>query len=195
MKTHPGIGALLIQEHPLGALALTAVHQHHERVDGLGYPERLQGGQISIYARIVAIADAFDALTSTRPYRRGVAAEPAAEVLKAEHGTQFDALLLDSFLRMVQAETLRGIVGTSDQGIPLVACPNCGPVIAVARQTRDGDMAYCRVCGTKHRLHRKGDTFEVEPTEEKATADDLRPRPEWAAIHAIIAQAPASVEI
>jgi HD-GYP domain-containing protein (c-di-GMP phosphodiesterase class II) len=70
VKTHPGIGATLIQEHPLGELALAAVHQHHERIDGRGYPDQLQGDQISIFARIVAIADAFDALTSTRPYRK-----------------------------------------------------------------------------------------------------------------------------
>ena len=62
VKTHPGIGATLIQEHPLGELALPAVHQHHEWINGAGYPERLQGDQISLFARIVSIADAFDAL-------------------------------------------------------------------------------------------------------------------------------------
>ena len=50
VKTHPGIGATLIQEHPLGDLALSAVHQHHEWVNGQGYPGRLQGDQISIFA-------------------------------------------------------------------------------------------------------------------------------------------------
>ena len=77
----------------------------------------------------------------------------------------------------------------------MVTCPNCGPVITVSRRTRDGDIGFCRVCGTRHRLHRSGDTFDVEPIGEKATADDLQPRPEWAAIQAIISLAPASVEI
>lgn len=195
VKTHPGIGALLIQEHPLGELALSAVHQHHEWVNGRGYPERLQGGQISIYARIVAIADAFDALTSTRPYRQGVAAEPAVAALKAECGTQFDDHLMQAFIQMVQLETLNEIVGNSEWGVPLVACPNCGPVITVSQRTLDGDIGFCRVCGTKHRLHSKGATFVVEPMAAKGSAEDHQPRPEWAAIDAFISQAPGMVEI
>lgn len=195
VKTHPGIGALLVQEHPLGDLALAAVHQHHEWVDGRGYPERLSGGQISVYARIVSIADAFDALTSTRPYRRGVASGPAVEALKAEYGTQFDADLLDAFMRMVQVGDLSHVMGHSEEGVPMVHCLNCGPVITVSADTKDGDMRYCRVCGTKHRLHRKGDTFVVEPIGAGATAEELQPMPERATIEAFVDQAPAVVEV
>ncbi len=195
VKTHPGIGAVLIREHPLGDLALAAVHQHHEWVNGRGYPNQLQGGQISIYARIVSIADAFDALTSIRPYRRGVAAEPAVTVLKAEYGSQFDASLLDAFVRMVQMEALKEIAGHSEWGVPMVRCQNCGPVIAVCGETRDGDLGFCRVCGNKHRFHRKDDTFVVEPLGQKGSAEELQPRPERAAIETFIAQAPGSVEI
>lgn len=195
VKTHPGIGALLIQEHPLGELALPAVHQHHEWVNGSGYPERLHGEQISIYARIVAIADAFDACTSTRPYRRGVDAEPAVAALKAECATQFDENLLQAFVQVVQLGALNEIVGTSEWGVPLVVCPTCGPVITVSQSTMDGDIGFCRVCGTKHRLHSKGDTFVVEPMAAKGSAEDLQPRPEWAAIESFINQAPVMVEI
>jgi HD-GYP domain-containing protein (c-di-GMP phosphodiesterase class II) len=195
VKTHPGIGALLIQEHPLGDLALAAVHQHHEWVDGRGYPDRLYGEQISIYARVVGIADAFDALTSTRPYRRGVAAEPAVTALNAEHGTQFDARLLDAFIRMVQLDLLNEIIGHSEAGVPMVRCLNCGPVITVTRSTRDGDIGFCRVCGTKHRLHRDGDTFVVEPMGTKGSAQDLQPQAERATIEAFIAGAPDLVEM
>lgn len=195
VKTHPGIGATLIQEHPLGDLALAAVHQHHEWVDGRGYPQQLQGDQISIFARITSIADAFDALTSTRPYRRGVAAAPAVARLKLEQATQFDEKLLDSFIRMVQTETLRGIMGYSEQGVPMVNCPSCGPVIAVRRDVRDGDLAVCRVCGTRHRLHRDGDTFTVEPIGEKGSAEELKPSPETRSIEAFVAEAPPAVRI
>lgn len=195
VKTHPGIGATLIQEHPLGDLALAAVHQHHEWVNGQGYPDGLSGEQISIIARIVSIADAFDALTSTRPYRRGVAAEPAAEALKAEHGTQFDAPLLDAFIQMVQLDRLSDIVGHSESGVPMVACPSCGPVIAVTRDSRDGDIGYCRVCGSKHRLHRDSGSFAVEPTGEMASADELKPQPETGSIDAFVSGAPPSVNI
>jgi HD-GYP domain-containing protein (c-di-GMP phosphodiesterase class II) len=195
VKTHPGIGALLIQEHPLGDLALAAVHQHHEWVNGRGYPDRLHGEQISIYARIVGIADAFDALTSTRPYRRGVAAEPAVAALKVEHGTQFDAGLLDAFIRMVQLDLLNQIVGHSESGVPMVHCLNCGPVITVSKSTRDGDIGFCRVCGTKHRLHRSGGTFVVEPMGAKGSAEELQPQPERVSIEAFISQAPDMVEV
>jgi HD-GYP domain-containing protein (c-di-GMP phosphodiesterase class II) len=195
VKTHPGIGATLIQDHPLGNLALSAVHQHHEWVNGNGYPGRLQGDQISIFARIVSIADAFDALTSTRPYRRGVAAIPAVEALKAEHGSQFDARLLDAFIQMTQCNTLQEIVGTSERGVRMVVCPTCGPVIAVSSHAREGDIVYCRVCGERHRLHRDGDTYVVEPTGVKGSAEDLKPRPETGSIDAFISQAPQWVDI
>jgi HD-GYP domain-containing protein (c-di-GMP phosphodiesterase class II) len=195
VKTHPGIGAVLIQEHPLGNLALAAVHQHHEWVDGSGYPQRLEREQISIYARIVSIADAFDALTSTRPYRREVEAEPAVEALRVEHGTQFDTLLLDAFVRTVQIETLKEVVGHSQPGVSMVRCKNCGPVISVAENTQDGDTGICRVCGTRHRLHRDGDTFMVEPMGVKGTAEELQPLPERAVIEAFIDQAPEWVEV
>lgn len=195
VKTHPGIGAVLIQEHPLGDLALAAVHQHHEWVNGMGYPERLQGAQISVFARIVSIADAFDALTSTRPYRRGVAAEPAVAALEAENGTQFDTLLLDAFIQMVQLEALNQILGHSDSGVPMVHCRNCGPVITVTRDTKDGDIGFCRVCGTRHRFHRDGDTFVVEPLGASASAEELQPLPDRAIIEAFIDDAPGLVEI
>jgi HD-GYP domain-containing protein (c-di-GMP phosphodiesterase class II) len=195
VKTHPGIGAVLIQEHPLGDLALAAVHQHHEWIDGSGYPDRLQAEQISIYARIVSIADAFDALTSTRPYRREVEPDPAVASLKAEQGTQFDTRLLDAFVHMVQIETIKEVVGHSQPGVPMVRCLNCGPVITVSNKTRDGDIGFCRVCGTRHRLHRDGDTFTVEPLGVKAAAEEIRPLPERAVIEAFIDGAPGLVEI
>jgi HD-GYP domain-containing protein (c-di-GMP phosphodiesterase class II) len=195
VKTHPGIGAVLIQEHPLGDLALAAVHQHHEWFDGRGYPDRLQGEQISVYARIVSIADAFDALTSTRPYRREVETKPAVGSLRVEQGTQFDTHLLDAFIHMAQIETLKAVVGHSQPGIPLVHCRNCGPVITVSNDTKDGDIGFCRVCGTRHRLHRDGDTFVVEPLGVKGSAEELQPFPERAVIEAFIDQAPELIEI
>ncbi len=195
VKTHPGIGAILIQEHPLGSLALPAVHQHHEWVNGKGYPGRLQGDQISIFARIVSIADAFDALTSTRPYRRGVAAMPAVAALKAEYGRQFDAGLLDTFIQRTRLSAIQEIVGTSERGVRMVRCPTCGPVITVSSSARDGDVGYCRVCGNQHRLHRDGDSFVAEPTGAKGSAEDLKPRPETGSIDAFISRAPQWVDI
>lgn len=193
VKTHPGIGATLIQEHPLGELAVKAVHQHHEWANGLGYPDGLHGDQISVLARIVSIADAFDALTSSRPYRQSVSTEAALTALKMEHGTQFDANLLDVFGRMAATGDLEAIVGNSEPEVSLVACPSCGPVVVVSRAARDGDLGYCRVCGSQHRLHRKAATFEVEPTGRMGTAEQLKPIPEWGTIQAFVDQAPRSI--
>lgn len=195
VKTHPGIGAVLIQDHPLGDLAISAVHQHHEWIDGNGYPQRLSGDQISIFARIVSIADAFDALTSSRPYRQGVAAAPALVALKVAKGTQFDTGLLDTFIKLVDNDAVDDIVGHSEIGIPMVHCPTCGPVITVSPDTRDGDIGYCRVCGSAHRFHREAETFVVEPLGRKGRADDLKPRPETRSIDAFISQAPGVVTI
>lgn len=195
VKTHPGIGATLIQEHPLADLATAAIRQHHEWVNGTGYPDRLHATQISIFARIVSIADAFDALTSSRPYRQGVATQAAVAALQIEYGSQFDAHLLDTFVQTAITGALEDIVGHSDHGVPMVKCPNCGPVITVSKNSQDGDLTYCRICGTQVRLHRKASTFEVEPSGNKATAEQLKPRPDPATIEAFIARAPVSVSI
>ena len=195
VKTHPGIGAVLVQDHPLGELAISAIHQHHEWFDGRGYPQRLTGDQISIVARIVSIADAFDALTSTRPYRRGVSAEQAMESLAPTRGTQFDPPMLDTFNQWVACASATGIVGHSDQGVAMVTCPTCGPVITVSADSRDGDIGYCRICGMAHRLHRDGDGFVVEPLGKKGRAEDLKPHPETRPIERFIAMAPSSVTL
>jgi HD-GYP domain-containing protein (c-di-GMP phosphodiesterase class II) len=195
VKTHPGIGASLIQAHPLGDLALLAIHQHHEWANGMGYPDCLVGEDISIYARIVSIADAFDALTSNRPYRKGTTADPAVSTLLLELGTQFDAPLLNAFVKMVQGGTMGQIVGHSEPGQPMVSCPNCGPVIPISAETADGDTVFCRVCGGRHLVHRKADTFELEPTGERGSAEQLKPRPETNALELLVSEAPRSVKI
>lgn len=79
IKTHPEVGVRVLIGHPLAPLIDTAVGGHHERMDGRGYPKGLAGASISAEARIVAIADAFDAMTSSRPYRRGMPVEVALE--------------------------------------------------------------------------------------------------------------------
>ena len=80
---------------------LPAVRHHHERVDGAGYPDGLGGDQIPLFARIIAIADAFVAMTSDRPYRRRRTREDAIHILAQGAGKQWDAVLVDQFLRLV----------------------------------------------------------------------------------------------
>jgi len=101
MKQHPVIGVKKILE-PVKSLndLIPIVRHHHERIDGNGYPSRLKGEEIPIGARIVAIADAFHALISTRPYRKAVGLEKAIEILKAGAGVQWDKELVEKFINI-----------------------------------------------------------------------------------------------
>ncbi|MDP3755805.1 HD-GYP domain-containing protein [Polaromonas sp.] len=102
MQHHTGIGAELIGElaadSALFELARLIALSHHERWDGSGYPRGLAGSAIPVEGRIVAIADVFDALTSTRPYKPAWPQEKAADYLKAQAGGQFDPELIELFL-------------------------------------------------------------------------------------------------
>jgi diguanylate cyclase len=79
---------------------LDAVRHHHERWDGLGYPKGLRGDRIPRLARIVAIADAYDAMTSDRPYRAAMVREQAFVELKRTSGTHFDPSMVPAFIAL-----------------------------------------------------------------------------------------------
>lgn len=98
MKKHPIIGIDLLKFHPLFPLLEDAVHNHHKRVDGKGYPEGEQ--TLSVVSRIISIADAFDAMTSNRPYRDAMTKDKAMNILIGEKGLQFDAQLVELFLEL-----------------------------------------------------------------------------------------------
>lgn len=102
MTRHPEIGnALLCQHHQLDPIVADAALSHHERMDGRGYPKRAQDSQISYFARIIAIVDAYDAITSDRCYRRGRSPAEALRILFRERGKHFDTELAEAFIRMV----------------------------------------------------------------------------------------------
>lgn len=104
MRTHPQIGERMLKDIDFVRPALPIIRHHHERWDGGGYPDGLQGEMIPVGARIVAVCDAFDAMTSDRPYRKSLPAEEASRRLLACAGTQFDpacaALLVDAISKM-----------------------------------------------------------------------------------------------
>lgn len=100
MKTHVIRGSEIIQMVPGLAWALPVVRGHHERWDGTGYPDRLQGEAIPLLARIVCVVDAFDAMTSDRPYRPGMPLDVAYGELVAGAGRQFDPNCIDAFVRL-----------------------------------------------------------------------------------------------
>ena len=103
MRQHPEIGARIIGEHPGGMLAMAhrIALSHHEKWDGSGYPRGLQGAAIPLEARIVAIADVFDALTSARPYKKAWPFDDAVAFLQGESGKHFDPDLVSAFLDLL----------------------------------------------------------------------------------------------
>ncbi|HZG55914.1 HD-GYP domain-containing protein [Paenibacillus sp.] len=103
MKQHPEAGYEIVKNIArLQELGITdMVRHHHERVDGRGYPLGLKGDAIPLGARILAAADAFDAMTTNRSYRQKLATETAAEELRRHSGTQFDKDVADAFLRVL----------------------------------------------------------------------------------------------
>lgn len=98
MKEHPRIGAKLLEGIEFLNGAASIVLHHHERWDGGGYPQGLSGTDIPLEARAFAVADAFDALTSDRPYRKAMSAEAAREIIAAEAGTHFCPDSVSAFL-------------------------------------------------------------------------------------------------
>jgi len=102
IKEHPSISRGILESFPsLAALANVAVH-HHERYDGRGYPDGLESDDIPYGARILAIADAFDAMISARPYKPPMPLEKALSEIEKNAGTQFDPLLAMVFIDLVQ---------------------------------------------------------------------------------------------
>lgn len=175
IRTHPSVGGRLLASHPLANLAMEAVVGHHERPDGKGYPHGITGEVIPEVARIVSIADAFDAMTSTRSYRKGIPIEKALTIIGAELGSQFDAHLAQHFLALGASEQLAHIVGHSEPGLPLHQCGGCGAPVVVRSAQRDGEHVYCRCCGGESRLHKQGNARQLEMTGERGDAAALAP--------------------
>ncbi|MDP2728245.1 MAG: HD domain-containing phosphohydrolase, partial [Dehalococcoidia bacterium] len=101
VQAHPVIGELLIKRMPSLPKTLLAILHHHERWDGNGYPDKLKGEEIPFFARLLTIADAYDAMTSTRPYRRALSKEQAVEELRKGAGSQFDPVLVKAFISLL----------------------------------------------------------------------------------------------
>jgi HD-GYP domain-containing protein (c-di-GMP phosphodiesterase class II) len=100
MKTHTTKGVEIIEKIPDLSQALPIVRSHHERWDGGGYPDGLKGKDIPRLARIVAVANAFDAMVFDTPYRRGQAAEIAFAEIERQQGLQFDPEIVTAFLQV-----------------------------------------------------------------------------------------------
>jgi putative nucleotidyltransferase with HDIG domain len=97
IEAHVTIGHRMLEGLPFLEAALPSVRGHHERWDGTGYPDRLGGADIHPHARMMAVADSFDAMTSARPYRQALSVEEASRRLRADRGRQFDPAVIDVY--------------------------------------------------------------------------------------------------
>jgi HD-GYP domain-containing protein (c-di-GMP phosphodiesterase class II) len=104
MEAHPVRGADLLKRHADFARGVAIVRHHHEAWDGKGYPDGLKGTEIPFGARVIAVADSFDAMTSDRPYRKGMTVQKAADILHQGRGGQWDASIVDAFLRTISGQ-------------------------------------------------------------------------------------------
>jgi HD-GYP domain-containing protein (c-di-GMP phosphodiesterase class II) len=107
IKKHPMKGVEIIKPLEILKPLMPIILHHHEKYDGSGYPSGLKKGQIPIEARIMAVADAFEAMTSGRPYRNTVKFNEAVEEIKENSGTQFDPKVVEAFLRIIKKKKFK----------------------------------------------------------------------------------------
>ncbi len=103
IQRHPSIGAEILRSIPSLASVLPLVEQHHEQIDGSGYPKGLKGDDIALSARITAVADTYDALVTDRPYRKGMSHEKAMSIICEVRGTQLCPECVDAFIAWSEA--------------------------------------------------------------------------------------------
>ncbi len=104
INQHPVIGEEIIKPVALSPEMAAVIRSHHERFDGKGYPDHLQGARINILSQIICVADTYDAMTSTRAYRKARSREEALIEIRKNRGTQFDPKIVDAFLSLVTDE-------------------------------------------------------------------------------------------
>ncbi len=116
VRTHPERGCQVLEPISQLHVVLPGIRHHHERVDGRGYPDRLKGEEIPLVARIIAVADAFDAMVSSRPYRDPRSPETALNEIRSCSGTQLDAAIVRVFLKLAEEGVLDDLVGPGTEG-------------------------------------------------------------------------------
>ena len=115
MKGHPIISEQLLSPYRQFRHETGIVRSHHERWDGKGYPDGLVGASIPLAARIIAVADTYDAMTTSRPYRPGLSRQIAVDEIRSGALTQFDPQVVASFLQIVDEWSKIRSIGSEDQ--------------------------------------------------------------------------------
>lgn len=141
VKQHPTIGfEMLRKQRSISLLSAHCAFQHHEKLDGTGYPRGIKGDEIHLYGKILAIADVFDALTSHRSYRNAMLPHVAMEILFAGAGTQFDADLIRVFQQSIATypEGVTVMLNTGESGVVIKYAFNT-PARPVVRILKDSN--------------------------------------------------------
>jgi putative two-component system response regulator len=109
MLLHPSNGAEMVRDIPYLQVAIPVIRYHHERWDGSGYPEGLVGEQIPVEARLIAVADVFDAMTTDRPYHKAETLDNAYQYILSKSGILFDPMVVHAFQRVWEAGKIHQI--------------------------------------------------------------------------------------
>ncbi len=112
MQRHPIVGSAMLTSVQMQGCAASGVLHHHERWDGTGYPDSLRGMEIPIETRLITVVDAYDAMTSDRPYRRAMPHQSAIEEIRAGAGIQFDPSVVEKFMEIAEDTDLSKVEGT-----------------------------------------------------------------------------------
>jgi putative nucleotidyltransferase with HDIG domain len=113
MRTHPDIGARIVERIPFLQECMPVVRYHHERWDGSGYPLGLKGEDIPLFARIFAVADVFDALTSKRSYRKRSTPDEAVAYLREQSNLLFDTQIVVALAELPYSEFVEPVIATA----------------------------------------------------------------------------------
>lgn len=158
LRRHPEYGyEILTRAYEINNLTKVGVLEHHERFDGSGYPRGLKGEEITIFGRIIAVADTYDAMTSDRAYRNAFAPSETVEYLMGTGNQLYDALIIDAFVRCVTVYPVGTCVELSDgtQGIIIQNYPDCvlRPVVRNIKNKKiidlKNDKEYFNICISK----------------------------------------------
>jgi HD-GYP domain-containing protein (c-di-GMP phosphodiesterase class II) len=159
MKVHPTKGADLMEDCKRLEPLIPYCKYHHERYDGRGYPEKLAGEEIPIQGRIVAVADTFDAMTSNRPYRKGLDPEIAIAEIEKNKGSQFDPECADAFIRAYRGGKISHILQAYHENEKSIACPFCSTFIPIEEGAELGNAFECNVCHRHSRLDKHNENY------------------------------------
>ncbi len=153
MRDHPERGASMMRDVASLKPLIPYCLYHHERWDGKGYPQGLKGKQIPIEGRLIAVADAFDAMTSRRPYKDVIESEKALKEIIRCKGTQFDPEIVDAFVACYDKGQIQPILQTYySKEKSSIACPFCSTHFVFPDETKSGDILKCNVCLRRIRL-------------------------------------------